>query len=191
MKILVTYATGFGSTAEVAEAIATALREHDEVVVEQVHDVLSVRPYDAVVAGSPVRAGKWLRSATNFLANCESELAKKPVAYFTLSLMARDEVGRQKVYQDVVGPIRERYSKIKPVAVGVFGGAVDYERLPWLIRLVVKGANKKQGLPVEGKIDYRDWNAITTWAKQLRSRLRREGDKEGRESADNPRAGAS
>ena len=92
MKILVTYATGFGSTAEVAEAIAVCLRERDEVVVQPVHEVLSVRPYDAVVLGSPVRAGRWLRSATGFLANWESELAQKAVAYFALCLMARDEI---------------------------------------------------------------------------------------------------
>ena len=84
MKILVTYASTFGSTAEVAEAIGQKLREHAEVMVEETHEVISTGPYDAVLIGSPVQAGKWLRSVTSFLKKHQSELAGKPVAYFTV-----------------------------------------------------------------------------------------------------------
>ncbi len=56
-RILVAYDTGSGSTAEVAEAVATALSSSDvSVDVVATADVTSLDPYAAVIAGSSFRA---------------------------------------------------------------------------------------------------------------------------------------
>ena len=82
-RILVAYATGAGSTAGVAEAIADEIRgtvpateqsmrpdaTPPEIPVD-VRDVSSVddlRPYSAVVIGSSIRLGRWLPEAVAFL----------------------------------------------------------------------------------------------------------------------------
>ena len=64
MKVLVTAATKHGATGEIAQVIGDALRERglDSTVLEP-EQVDAVDGYDAVVLGSAVYAGHWLKPA--------------------------------------------------------------------------------------------------------------------------------
>ena len=58
--ILVTYATRYGSTEEVAEMIATNLREAGlEVDLQPMRAVLSLDAYGAAVLGAAIYGGHW------------------------------------------------------------------------------------------------------------------------------------
>ena len=58
-QILVAYATGAGSTAEVAAAIGDVLAQSEaRVVVQEVKEVEQVDEYSAVVVGSSIRVGE-------------------------------------------------------------------------------------------------------------------------------------
>ncbi|MBA7710139.1 hypothetical protein ES703_119071 [subsurface metagenome] len=62
MKVLVTYASKYGSTAEVAEKVAEILRSKGlEVDLSRAKAVADISSYDAVILGSPFRAFRWLR----------------------------------------------------------------------------------------------------------------------------------
>jgi menaquinone-dependent protoporphyrinogen oxidase len=67
MTVLVTYATKHGSTHEIAEAIANTLVNRgiptDAVAVDTIADVGLC---EAVVLGSAVYMGRWLKEATEF-----------------------------------------------------------------------------------------------------------------------------
>ena len=66
-KILVTYVTNSGSTAEVAEKIAETLRTDDtEAIALEMDAVDDVSIYSSVVAGGPMIMG-WHRKAVKFL----------------------------------------------------------------------------------------------------------------------------
>ncbi len=87
-RILVAYATMFGSTAEIAEAIGAALRDdHTEVDVRGVLDVDDLRPYDAVVVGSAIYNGEWLPEAVRFVRLHQTVLRNMPVAYFAVCML--------------------------------------------------------------------------------------------------------
>jgi menaquinone-dependent protoporphyrinogen oxidase len=60
--------------------------------------------------------------------------------------------------------IQPVYIAVKPVSVGLFAGCMDYGKLSAIMRLQVQ----TKGLP-EG--DFRDWDAIRTWAARLPSLL--------------------
>ena len=64
MRVLVTSATKHGATGEIAQAIADTLRDQglDPTVLEP-EQVDTVDGYDAVVLGSAVYAGHWLKPA--------------------------------------------------------------------------------------------------------------------------------
>src|SRR5205823_6620049 len=84
MRVLVTAASKHGATFEIAEVIARVLDEHglstELVAIEEVHDL---RRYEAVVLGSAVYMGQWLKQARGFVDAHASELAQRPTWLFS------------------------------------------------------------------------------------------------------------
>lgn len=64
IRVLVAYATKYGSTQEVAEAIAATLREGGVGVdIQPMRGVRALEKYGAVVLGAPIYLGKWHKDA--------------------------------------------------------------------------------------------------------------------------------
>ena len=84
MRVLVTAATRYGASAEIAETIAEVLGERGlEPTLLPPEQVEEVDGYDAVVLGSAVYAGHWLKPARELVDRLGSELAKRPVWLFS------------------------------------------------------------------------------------------------------------
>src|SRR5512137_2455846 len=81
--VLVAYATRYGSTQEVAEAIAEALKSAGLVIdIQPIRDVHSLDNYAAIILGAPLFMFQWHKDALSFLSKYESILAQKPVVVF-------------------------------------------------------------------------------------------------------------
>ena len=67
-SVLVGYATRYGSTQEVAEAVAATLRERGlEVDLQPMRQVHTIDQYRAVVLGAPLYMFHWHKDALHFL----------------------------------------------------------------------------------------------------------------------------
>jgi len=168
-KILITYASRAGSTAEIAQAIGNSLsRSGTQVEVLPMQEVKDLAVYRAVVAGSAIRSSKWLPEAMQFVENHRSDLSKKPFATFTVSItlaMSNSDPYRQAVTK-WIQPVR---ALVKPVSEGLFAGMLDFNKLPFnwdtvKLRAVV-------ALGIFPKDDRRDWKAIQTWAESIHPML--------------------
>ena len=162
-KILVAYASRAGSTGEVSEVIGQVLREAGAAVdVRLAKDVTDLSPYRAVVVGSGIRVGKWLPEAVEFVERHREVLSRIPVAYFLVCLTLKEdtEENRREV-SAYLDPVRDL---VQPVDVGLFAGAMDYSKLPFILRLVMKAMKSPKG-------DFRDWEAIRAWADRVHNRL--------------------
>ena len=162
-RVLVAYASMHGSTGEVAEAIGKVLCSQGATVdVRLVKNVESLTPYNAVVLGSAVRSDKWLSEAIQFVEKNRKTLSRMPVAYFltclTLTKPSEENAGRARSYMD---PVLEAVPEVKPVNMGLFAGVLDYSKYSFGIRAVMKYKMSSKGVK-EG--DYRDWDAIQSWA---------------------------
>ena len=156
--ILVAYATKMESTHEVADAVATRLRElGEEVDVRPADEVGTLAPYGGIVLGGALYAGRWHRHARRFLAKHRDELAKRPVAVFAmgpLKLEPADVRGSREQLDRALA--KEPW--LEPVSVAVFGGVIDPAKLRFpLTRL--------------DAADARDWEAIRSWADEIAARL--------------------
>ncbi len=164
-SILVAYATRYGSTQEVAEAVASELREAGvEVEIRPLREVKSLDDYRAIVVGAALYMYKWHKDAIRFLEQHQNELIGRPVAVFALGPV--NEV--EKEWDEARGQLDkelERFPWLRPVEVKLFGGRFDPEALkfPWN---VVPGLKK---LPTN---DIRDWTAIRAWGRDLAERFR-------------------
>lgn len=165
-KILVTYATRFGSTGEIANRIANILRETGlEVEVLPVQQVKELDAYRAVVLGSAVRMGKPLEEAIEFARKHSDEMAQKPVAYFISgATMKRDTPDNRLEAARHAAPLQKAH---EAGSLGLFAGKVDYTKIPPFWRLL--GQLDQSGFMAEG--DFRDWEAIDAWARSLATEL--------------------
>ena len=168
-RILVTYASRTGSTAEIANAIGKTLSESGaQVDVIPMGDVKDLSMYRSVVAGSAIRSSKWLPEAVQFIQTHRSTLAQKRFAMFTVCItMAMKNAENYR--SGVMGWIAPVRALVKPVSEGLFAGRLDFSKLPFsrdtlLFRIAV-------ALGIFPRGDHRDWNAVRTWAEGLKPAL--------------------
>lgn len=166
-RVLVAYASMFGSTAEIAHAIGAVLRdEYTMVDVLPVLDVRDLEHYDAVIVGSAIYNGQWLPDAVYWLRSNEAMLSHMPVAYFAVCMLVqRPTVRHRQVAHTYVDAVQRAAPAIHPLDIAVFAGKLRYRNLPLLERIVFAF---KARLPWG---DFRDWRAIETWARGVRPAL--------------------
>ena len=167
-KILVAYASRYGSTQEVAEAIAATLREADLTVeLQPMRDVRSLDGYSAVVMGAPLFVMKWHRDAHRFLARHQTGLSQRPLAIFALGPLQADQMAGSRAQLD--GELA-KHTWLDPVALELFVGKYDPARLTFPHNLVASApASPLHGVPAS---DHRDWDAIRAWAQTVAELLR-------------------
>jgi menaquinone-dependent protoporphyrinogen oxidase len=164
-KILVAYASRAGATAGVAEAIGKTLSASGaQVDVRPMQDVNDLTPYQAVVAGSAIREGKWLPEAIQFVQTHKTELRRKPFAAF-LVCMTLAMPGAEKYRQHVATWLEPVRALVRPVSEGLFAGALDIRKVPTFSQRMKFRLSVLFGVWSEG--DHRDWDAIHAWANEL------------------------
>ena len=160
-SVLVGYATQYGSTQEVAEAIGATLRENGLAVdIEPVREVRDLEGYTAIVLGAPLMAGHWHKDALTFLKKHRQALTERPVAVFALGPIKdpRDEEEWQSSRAQLDKQAAE-FPWLAPAAFELFGGKFD----PAKLRFPLNKLAAKQ--PAS---DARDWTAIRDWAVGLK-----------------------
>jgi len=164
-RILVTYASRAGSTAGLAETIGKTLIERgSQVDVLPMQDVKDPTPYSAVVAGSAIRAEKWLPEAMQFIQANRAELAQKPFAMFTVCITLAMS-NTDQYHAAVAGWVAPVRAQVRPVSEGLFAGRLDFSKLPLNWETLKLRATVALG--IFPRCDHRDWNAIRAWAQTI------------------------
>jgi len=169
-KVLVAYSTRYGSTGEVAQAIAKTLTDEGfDAEAAPAREIASVDGYHAVIVGGPFYYGAWSKEAKNFVEKQRTALESLPFALFALGPSSGEgeelREACEHFRQDLLSSV-----SLRPIAAEVFGGSYDPSRLGFLDRLAtVLPASPLHGLPAQ---DARDWAAIAAWARSIMDKLR-------------------
>ena len=170
MRVLVVFASRYGSTQGIAERIAATLRRHGlHATVKPAHKSVNPALFDAAIIGSAAYFYHWMKPATRFVQRNTAALAGRPVWLFTSGLLGTHETDSQGRQLRVLMEPREiagfRQS-LKPRDHLVFFGAMTPRKLGFFHRLIFKSpANRRQNLFPEG--DFRDWDNIDAWARMI------------------------
>ncbi|MEJ2668515.1 MAG: flavodoxin domain-containing protein [Deinococcales bacterium] len=163
--VLVAYASKYGATRDIAEAIGRTLREAGLTVdLRECRDVKSLDGYVAVVLGSAVYVGRWRREAADLLRNGEAQLAKLPVWLFSSGPTGdgdAEELLHGWHFPAALEPIAER---IEPRDIVVFSGALDASALRGFDAFLARSVKAPVG-------DYRDLYAVSDWARGIAQAL--------------------
>lgn len=168
-KILVTYASRGGSTAEIATAIGETLAQAGaQVDVLPMQAVTDLTPYSAVVAGSPIQSKQWLPEALRFVEVHQAQLARKPFAVFLACMtLAMKKGDYRSVVSTWIDPV---CALVRPVSRGLFAGTLNLRAVPSLGTRLMFRISIAMGIWSAG--DHRDWDAIHAWAASLPPLLR-------------------
>ena len=165
MTILVAAASKHGATEEIAERIGAVLAEHGvEVDVKKLRDVSGLAGYEAIVLGSGIYLGKWLKEARRFVEVHAAELAQRPTWLFASgSIMGDPPVGDDPNAMGA-GLAERLVETTQARELKLFAGKLDLGKLGFAERASVRMAHASEG-------DYRDWQAIDAWAAAIAHQL--------------------
>lgn len=157
-RVLVAYATRYGATQEIAEALAEALRHDGHAADLRAADhVETLDPYDAAVLGSAVYYGHWLDPARDLAARFAPELTGLPVWLYSSGplgppdrLVPKGDCVDVASVAEATGAIDHR----------TFAGKLDKSALDFREKAVVAALHPSEG-------DFRDWEAINGYAGEI------------------------
>lgn len=158
-RVLIAYASKAGSTAEIATKIGELISKRGiSVDLMPVSTVSDLSPYQAVVIGTPIRAGSVLPEAKAFIEKNQADLAQMPFNLFIACLtLAEDTQENRKTASAYLDPLR---ALVKPASEGMFAGVMDLKKLSLIERLIMKMMKSPEG-------DFRDWSKISAWAEEV------------------------
>ncbi len=169
LKVLVAFASRHGATAELAERMGAVLRGAGlDVDVIPAGEVQALSAYGAVVLGSAVYYGRWLRPAAAFLKRWSAELVKMPFWVFSSGPTGEGDseglLGGWRFPEN----LRTLLDRLRPRDTAVFKGKIDPEDLGFLERTVVRKVRAPVG-------DFREWEKVESWAASVGRELRASG----------------
>ena len=109
--------------------------------------------------------GKWRKEAATFLQVNEKTLAERPVWLFSSGPTGEGdpvELLNGWRFPESLQPIADR---IQPRDTAVFHGALDMKKLNLIEKFMIKNVKAPLG-------DFRDWDAITSWATAIADELK-------------------
>jgi menaquinone-dependent protoporphyrinogen oxidase len=160
MNVLVCHASRHGATQELANVIAEEIRRTARVDVSPLDRVTDLSGYDAVVIGSAVYLGRWLRPATDFITRLSPELRGRPVWLFSSGPLG----GKPDVVVD-----EARLAQLTALTGArehrIVGGRLDRADLGLSERAIVRMVGAPDG-------DFRDLAQARDWAASIAAALR-------------------
>jgi menaquinone-dependent protoporphyrinogen oxidase len=157
MKILVAFASRHGSTSEIADALAQELRvAGHSVAVRQADEVKELGGYEAAVIGSALYMGDWLPEARRFVEDNRETLATIPVWLFSSGPLGPDDPQPHSDPAHLDAMMRATGAR----GHRLFIGKLDRSSLGFGERLIAKVVKAPEG-------DFRDWEAIRSWAREI------------------------
>lgn len=176
-RVLIVYASHFGQTARVAEALGDRLRAAGaSVLLARVNDIPPLIPpatYDAVVVGASVNYGKHQRSIRRFARENRDELQRVPSAFYSVSGAAcsPDEAPRSVAERYITDFVQE--TGWKPAMTESVAGAMAYTKYSPLMRWMMKRISQREGRPADTSRDYEytDWEQVRRFADRFADAL--------------------
>ena len=160
MKVLVSAASKYGATSEIAQAVADVLAERGcEVTVLRPQEAGAVEEFDAVVLGSAVYMGQWLKPARELAERSAAALAARPVWLFSSG-----PVGEPAKPADNPVDVTKILAATKARDHKVFAGKLARKQLSFPDRAMASAIRAAEG-------DFRNWADIRAWAAGIAGTL--------------------
>ena len=168
-KVLVAYSSKYGGTTEIAEKIGEVLLQAGfDTDILPANRALDLASYKAVILGSAVYMGQWRKEAARLLKMNQKALAERPVWLFSSGPTGDGDLN--EILQGWRFPkgLQSIADSIQPQDTTVFYGSVNIKKLNPFEKWILNNVKSPVG-------DFRDWEAITSWAEAIADVLKEKG----------------
>ncbi|MHA1964281.1 MAG: flavodoxin domain-containing protein [Candidatus Thorarchaeota archaeon] len=173
-KVLICYGTRYGTTTEVVQEMSKTARELgaqvDVVHLEKGIPFPEPEEYDLVIVGSGIQAGQWTKRPLKYIEQKLESLSKTKVALFVVSGYAGNPDKVAEAQTNYLDKMSEKYPGLSPISTALIGGMFEFKKYNLVVRALVKSiaqSNLPPGEELPEKIDFRDWDMIRDWIKEL------------------------
>jgi menaquinone-dependent protoporphyrinogen oxidase len=173
-KMLICYGSRYGTTTEVVQEMAKTAEElgvkTDTIFLKKEKPPSNFHDYELLLIGSGIQAGQWTKESLDFIKNNIDNLSKQRVALFVVCGNAGNPEKCDEAQSLYLDSISEKYPELSPVSTALIGGVFDFNKYNFVVRTLVKkivSAQLPPGEELPEKIDFRDWDKIRDWIKQI------------------------
>jgi menaquinone-dependent protoporphyrinogen oxidase len=180
-RVLVVYASAHGSTKGIAKEIGDRLTRaglHADVLA--VDEVEALETYEAVVIGSAIHSGAWLRPAAAFVRSHAPDLSVRPVWLFSVSSVGDTSSFFGPRVSRFIRRMRKDTSEIAGFRLTIrprdhrnFAGAIQSAEWGRLGDIFLRVCGGRHG-------DHRDWRDIDAWADGIAQQVQATDEAQGR-----------
>jgi len=144
-RILIIYASHYGQTATIAGRLRDRLvvRGHEVDLCNVDVGLPPPNQYDAVMLGSRIELGHHAKPLMQYIRAHREELQRIPTAFFSVSMSAAGKPPGSDPNHYLATAFADLHWS--PTVSTAFGGALQYRRYNWAVRLVMKAISKQGG----------------------------------------------
>lgn len=169
--ILIACSTFDGHTRTICERVQAVLQSLGQpATVVAMEDVaaLNLDAFAKIVVGASIRYGHHRRNVLDFAARHVALLNTRPSAFFSVNVVARKATKNRAETNPYVRHFLARVAW-RPALVDVFAGRLDYPRLRWLDRQLIRFIMRVTGGPTDpqGTFEFTDWQRVEDFARRL------------------------
>ena len=162
MNSLIIYSSTDGQTKKICESITDNSVNKSSYEVISLNDAFykEIEKYDQIIIGASIRYGRHSPKVYEFIKNNKNILENKKTAFFSVNVVARKP---EKSTPETNPYIRKflKKSSWQPKKVEVFAGKIDYPRLGFINRNVIRLIM----LITKGPTDIKNTYEFTDWQK--------------------------
>jgi len=139
LSTLIAYASKHGCTKKLAEKLSEMVTGDTKLVNLDDNASPDLSPYDTIIAGGPIYAGRIRKSVRDFCENNLPQLSRKRLGLF-ICCLHQDEKAEEELGTSFPDQLLS-----KAVASGWFGGEIDFKKLGFFERLITQKVAKITG----------------------------------------------
>lgn len=169
--ILIACSTVDGHTRTICERIREALAargQRSTLVAMAELGALDLAAYDKIVVGASIRYGHHRPNVLEFANRHAALLHARKSAFFSVNIVARKP---EKNRAETNPYVRKFLARVawKPALVDVFAGRLDYPRLGWLDRQMIRFIMLITKGPTDptATVEFTDWGRVQAFAERV------------------------
>ena len=170
MNSLIVYSTTDGQTKKICETIKNNSINKNNFEVLSLEEAIKkeIVKYDQIIIGASIRYGRHSPGVYKFIEDNKYILEKKKSAFFSVNVVARKP---EKNSPDTNPYIRKflKKSNWRPKKLGVFAGKIDYPKLNFINKIVIRLIMFITSGPtnVNNTYEFTDWHSVKKFTNEF------------------------